>query len=294
MDVSCRNDTNNYTQCQAVASLTSNCNCGNIPLMEITVSIDRVFVHPDNLDIRGPNPSLTGLKDSLEQDGQGYAMYATVGADGNYYVYEGGRRLAALSALGVTEVVLSVSDISPAQVLRMIAVSNIKEPFPPVVARDGCAVGGKALLVRRMLDEGMQRHEIAASLDERIDIVSAYISLLDEEPAVLDAVASGRLEMTAYARIKYKSPDFKRQIIEGAKGKKVPVRAVLKAIQDDNAGAIDEMVKEAQPRNDMGDNPVGAILARLRGDLMTLRNMDVDLSRFEIWDDICELWEEVA
>ena len=260
--------------------------------MEILADIERVHLHPDNVEIRGANPSLTDMRDSVQQDGQAYALSAIIGDDGDYYVYDGGRRLAALTAAGVTHVRLSVEELTRAQVLRRIAASSIKAPFPHVVVRDGCVVGGKAWLVQQMLSQGLRRDEIATSMGERVDVVSAYQSLLSEDEEILIAVSDGRLEITAYARIKYKPPEFKRQLIDGAKGKKVPARAVIKAIQEDNASVVGEMVRE-RPSPETVNVEILDVLLRVRAGLMTLRNSDVDITKFEIWDDIVDLWEEV-
>lgn len=263
--------------------------------MEIICDIERVHVHPDNLEIRGSNPSLTGLRDSIQQDGQAYALAAVLGDDGDYYVYDGGRRLASLAASGATQVTLSVkSSMSRLQTLLAIAVSNMKEPFPHVVVEGGRVVGGKAWLVKELLAEGARRDQVATALNERIDVISAYISLLDEPESILNTVASGRLEITSYARVKYKSAEFKERLVTGAKGKKVPVRAVLKAIRDDNAEVVAVMVQGPRPQAEMVDSDVVAAMLRVRAGLVTIKNADVDLSEYEAWYDICELVEEMG
>lgn len=262
--------------------------------MEIICDIERVHIHPDNLEIRGSNPSLTGLRDSIQQDGQAYALAAVLGDDGDYYVYDGGRRLASLAASGATQVRLSVETLTRPQILYRIAVSNMKEPFPHVVVEGGRVVGGKAWLVKELLAEGARKDQVATALNERIDVISAYISLLDEPENILNIVASGKLEITSYARIKYKSPEFKERLVAGAKGKKVPVRAVLKAIQEDNAEAVSEMVQRPRPQVEMVDNDVVAAMLRVRAGLVTIKNADVDLSEYEAWYDICELVDEMG
>lgn len=262
--------------------------------MEIICDIERVHVHPDNLEIRGSNPSLTGLRDSIQQDGQAYALAVVLGDDGDYYVYDGGRRLASLAASGATQVRLSVEALTRPQILYRIAVSNMKEPFPHVVVENGCVVGGKAWLVKELLAEGARKDQVATALNERIDVISAYISLLDEPESILNTVASGRLEITSYARVKYKSAEFKERLVTGAKGKKVPVRAVLKAIRDDNAEVVAVMVQGPRPQAEMVDSDVVAAMLRVRAGLVTIKNADVDLSEYEAWYDICELVEEMG
>ncbi len=259
--------------------------------MEITTDIANVFVHPLNLMVRGHNPPLTGLKDSVAQDGQAYALGAVVMPDGTYGVYEGGRRLAAMTAAGFLEVRLSVEQLTEPQILDRIAASDIKEPLPHIVMRNEEVVGGKVWLVSKMLDGGANKRQIAVSWNTTIDIISAYQTLLSEEVSVQNAVASGRLDITAYSRVKNKTAEFKRQLVEpAAAGKKVSVRDVLRAIEVDDpvAARRKEMVADTKagvPLTQMD------ILFRVRADLRSLASAKLIIKEGnnEVWDDITDL-----
>lgn len=258
--------------------------------MEIVVDIERVGIHPYNENIRGVNPSLTGLRESVLQSGQAYALGAVPGEDGTYLVYEGARRLAAMTAVGFTEVRLSVENLTDEQVLARIAASDIKEPLPHVVAKKGIVTGGKSWLVRQMLDGGSRKDEIAAALNITLDEVSGYLALHSEEESTLSAVASGTLAFSAYCRIKYKSPEFKAQLLEGKK--RVSVREVLKAIESDSPVS---RRKEANPEpvETSAVNP-SALLRDIWRNLLSLRGMDYapDPDN-DMWVDIVYLVEKI-
>lgn len=262
--------------------------------MEIVVDIEQVGIHPFNQSIRGINPPLTGLIESMRQGGQAYALAATPSDDGTFLVYEGARRLAAATAAGLTEVRLSVENLTDAQVLERIAASDIKEPLPHVVVdKQGCVVGGKAWLVRQMVRGGAGKHEVAASLSVTLDEVSAYLNLHSEEESTLSAVATGKLPFSGYCRVKYKSPEFKKRLVEPAtEGKKVSIRNVLKAIADDDPVSGRRVEAETTPVETSRVNPI-SLLLRIRSDLTALRGMDYPVGEQEIWEDILELMEGV-
>lgn len=258
--------------------------------MEIICDIERVHIHPYNENIRGINPSLTGLRESVAQSGQAYALSAVPGEDGAYLVYEGARRLAAMTAAGFSEVRLSVEILTDEQVLARIAASDIKEPLPHVVANKGIVTGGKSWLVRQMLDGGSRKDEIAAALNITLDEVSAYLNLHSEEESTLSAVATGRLPFTGYCRIKYKSAEFKAQLLEGKK--KVSVREVLKAIEIDSpVGRRKEAA--AEPVETSAVNP-STLLRDIWRNLLSLRGMDyVPDPDDDMWIDIVYLVNKI-
>ena len=69
---------------------------------------------------------------------------------------------------------------------------------------------------------------------------------------------------------------------------------MLKAIRDDNAEVVAVMVQGPRPQVEMVDSDVVAAMLRVRAGLMTIRNADVDLGEYDIWDDIRGLVEEMG
>lgn len=203
--------------------------------MEKWVNKNEVVIHPLNRQVRGRYGDMTVLKESIAESGQADPISCVLMPDGRYGAIDGGRRITSIKALDEIEHVwIVVEQLTDEQILDRIASSDIKEPLPHVVAVDGEIVGGRAWLAMQFTGGDVKKRRAAsAKLGVSPDVISAYLNLFREPESTIEAVASGKLEITAYARMKYQSEEFKKVVLAPAleKGYKVQVRRVMKALE---------------------------------------------------------------
>lgn len=179
------------------------------------VRTSQVSVHPINKRIRGRIASKSTLIDSMSVVGQANEIVCVQSDDG-YLAIDGGSRLSAAIEAGVDEVEISVRPpMSDDEIRRYILATSVRSPFPDIILGDnGEVVGGMCLAVVDELEGGVPRVDVAKAYGMSPDIVSAYRYLYSDITEIKQAVATGRLSMTVYSRMKRKSDEFKKEMAE--------------------------------------------------------------------------------
>lgn len=171
-----------------------------------------VDVHPINRQIRGHIANRKALAESIETDGQQNEIICVPGDNGRYLAIDGDSRLAAAKELGLKEVEISVREpMTDDEVRQYILTTSVRFPFPEIIITDGVVTGG---VCKAIVDELKHRSrlDISRAYNLKPDIVSAYRELYNDIPEMQEAVASGRMGMTVYSRIKFKADEFKREL----------------------------------------------------------------------------------
>ena len=180
------------------------------------VRTSQVSVHPINKRIRGRIESKSTLIDSMSVVGQANEIVCVQSDDSSYLAIDGGSRLSAAIEAGVKEIEISVRPpMSDDEIRRYILATSVRSPFPDIILGDsGEVVGGMCLAVVDELESGVARVDVAKAYGMSPDIVSAYRYLCSDIIEIKQAVATGRLSMTVYSRMKRKSDEFKKEMSE--------------------------------------------------------------------------------
>lgn len=174
-----------------------------------------IDVHPVNREIRGHIANRKALSESMGTDGQQNEIVCVPGDGGRYLAIDGGSRLAAAKELGLKEVEIVVREpMSDSDVRRYILTTAVRFPFPEIIISDGIVVGGMCKAIVDELSGGRSRLDISRAYNLKPDVVSAYRELYSDVPEIQQAVASGRMSITVYSRIKFKGDEFKRELVD--------------------------------------------------------------------------------
>lgn len=140
--------------------------------------------------------------------------------DGKFYVCEGNRRVFVARKIGLETVPAHIRDIDAAGARRIMMASDLRRAQPHVVVRkvddEEQIVGGLALAIKREKEESEASNQsLADMLGDKItaDTVGAYLQLFDEHMEIVKAVASGKLAITAYSRMKSQPTEVKLAVI---------------------------------------------------------------------------------
>ncbi len=177
------------------------------------VSPKIVFVHPINHQIRGRVSNKAALVDSMETEGQQNEIVCVPGSNGTYLAIDGGSRLSALKEMGVEMIEIIVRpEMTEDEVRRYILSTAVRFPFPELILEDGHPVGGMCVAIVQELAT-RPKIDVCRAYNMAPDLVSAYKYLYTDTPDMQEAVASGRLSMTVYSRIKRKPRAFKEELV---------------------------------------------------------------------------------
>jgi len=233
------------------------------------------IVVQQNEDGRPLNPrhavrDTTGLQKSISElqrkgagvDGTGVVQPIIVLEDGDrYYLRSGHRRLTAVKILGLDRIPAVVETVQGQVSERMLMLLSDNQVAPPTLVLNGNGeiVGGKALAVVEELNEATEDDErtltmedLALVLDERPDVISAYFQMMFAPPNVQKAIATGRLSVTAFARMKHMPPQFQEEVVESVpEDDTVSVRKVRKTIQQKRKDAIFDPKADPSEEDDL-------------------------------------------
>lgn len=251
-------------------------------LETVKVSAIAIIYQEDGtvLNPRGPVKDTKHLAASISKHGLKTPLHVLRTPDGNLWVEDGHRRLAALKRLKIKETVAYVREIEildlPQIRLDMLATDQ-KEPFPLVVLdKKGEIIGGKALAVRSTLYEWPENGrkaptliDIAEIIGERPDATNAMLRLFEAPVPVLRKVATGSVSLTAFARMKMQPAEVQEQIVKAAeeKGEEVTVshvRSELKKLRQEATQAQRGLLEMEQ------DDAIVAQLNQIKAELATL------------------------
>lgn len=179
---------------------------------------------------RGPVTDTTDLQQSISAAGRIIQPLTVIemplpGGDDEsepelaLHVVNGHRRLTAARALKLSKVPVRIIELRPGEdVVDLMFATDVTKKFPPVVLDgDGVIIGGIAKAVARKIDGGTKTlKEIGDIMGLRADEVSAYQRLFYAPVEVRQAVAKGRLSISAFARMKHASSELQREIVNSA------------------------------------------------------------------------------
>lgn len=196
----------------------------------IEVDVTRIIIQTDEtgalLNPRGPIISTTDLQDSIRSRGLRVPIEVRPHPTEKnmYFLRHGHRRLSAVKALGWKSVRCFVTqppvppEVAPIEdVLDMLA-GEVIEEYPPLSV---------ALAIHRLLEAGKTRKEIGDAWGRPADIVSAYAQMIDAHPVVHDALTSGRLKPSVFARIKNWPQEEQAAVIQDAPDGEITMRWVV-------------------------------------------------------------------
>lgn len=223
---------------------------------------------------RGPIRDTTDLQQSIGKHGILQPLLVRLDAQGHLWLIDGERRLTAAKALGLPVVPYVVREAEGINIVDLMLATNLHEQFPDIVIDGaGTVVGGVAFAVAQRLAQGDTTIEgLARVMGLRPDLVSAYNHLTQAPVEIRQAVARGRLSMTAYARMKRAPEAVQVEIVQAASGQDGDGQVTLDRVRQglrQSKGAIDGLASlvaaEAQATPDDLGPMVAALTARLLG-----------------------------
>lgn len=235
---------------------------------------------------RGPIRDTTDLQQSISEKGIIKPLLVRQ-RGGRLYLIDGERRLTAAKILGLALVPYVVIDVPEGtDIVDLMFTTNLHEGFPDIVIdKSGTVVGGVAHAVAQRLAQGDTNvMTLARIMGKRPDLISAYDYLTKAPIEVRQAVAHGRLSMSAYARMKRADAQTQIEIVQAAVGKdgqpaEVTLDKVRQGLRQAKAGGSDLASLLAQAHAEAAeDDPEGqADLGQKIADLTTtLQALEAD------------------
>lgn len=236
------------------------------------------FAHPDEfvvtmgengqpLNPRGVVRDTSDLQESIREGGIVEPILVYRAPDGRLFIRNGHRRVTAAKAVGLTAVPyveVSGETDGALDALDIMLASNVHQSFPAIVLdKSGVVIGGVAYAVSAKLNEqraGQRRtrESLARLMGVRPDLVSAYERLVVAPVKVRQAVAKGRLSISAFARMKHAPADVQEGIVGDDPDEDVTVadvrdglRQAKRTRQPEMNGAIPEEMTVVEQLNEM-------------------------------------------
>jgi ParB-like chromosome segregation protein Spo0J len=219
---------------------------------------------------RGPVRNTADLQRSIKECGKIIVPLSVAEEEqtGDLYLINGHRRMTAAKIMGLELVpfqVVHVGKISEDLLLDMMLATNVQEAFPAIVLDgSGQVVGGLAMAIRNRI-EGSDRtiESLSDLMGMRTDVISAYFRLCYAPTRTQKAVASGRLSITAYSRIKYADPELQADIV-GDGESQISVSAVVKKLKTRKAAKFGAYAAESDQDDDIHTNYLNEALRLIR------------------------------
>jgi hypothetical protein len=211
----------------------------NIDVNDLLIDQEHKLFH----NVRGRIGVTTDLQQSLPKDGQikRIQVMPHPKMEGKYIVLDGHRRTVAARKAGLETMKVEIVDIGLEQVTKFMLLSAMREEIPDIALdSDGNVVGGYCYAVNDLVSQGMKRFEIARLTGLKPDTISALKDLYSEPVVgVRQAVAQGRIGITAYWRIR-RLPDSDKEEILSLRGQ-ITRKKIERFLQDKNDAAAAEM-----------------------------------------------------
>lgn len=223
--------------------------------------------------------------------------------EGKYLSWDGARRLTAARMIGLEEVTVLVSDITPAEALqRQLSVLLSKDQPVVVLNKNNQVVAGICWAVHQLTEaERLSNVSVAQSMGEKPDTISAYRSLFDEPLAEMkQRVANGDIGITVYSRLKHQSEEVKLAVLrKSGTISRAYVDNMLRSLKsgglrsvEETETAVDYSGKPETVRFDNKGVNVTAVLQRVKGLLRAAVGYDLKEVDYLILDEIGELLGE--
>lgn len=227
----------------------------------------------------------------------------------NYFlVWDGARRLTAARQVGLEEVPVLVSDLSPEEIIQRQLSALLRKDQPVLVLDDDYNVtAGICWAVHQLTDASddearVSNISVANTLGETPDTVAAYRALFYDLPAVKARVACGDIAITVYSRLKHQSDEIKLAILEKSGTiSRAYVDGYLKRLRDGVLPSVEELAgskpeeRSAAEKVDYGEHRGTAVTADLqKAKWLIEKSLDGDLSETDyiILDEIDDLLGE--
>lgn len=193
------------------------------------VPVKEILPDPEHPNIRGTVRDTTDLQPSISKYGVLEPLQVTL-RDDKLYLVNGYRRLTAARALGLDLVPVTVYDIENGQVLDYQLATAIQQQHPDAVFKDGQIVAGRCWAAYHKIEGGSTRSEVATVMGITADVAGAYHCLFTDLPPVQEAVADGRLAITAYSLMKHADDELKLFVVD--KKGNIPASYVRKTLKN--------------------------------------------------------------
>lgn len=219
-------------------------------LAPAVIDIDIAEEDGHALNPRGPVRSSSDLQDSIAQSGiiDPLVVRRVTDDDGTpkYVLVHGHRRLHAAMALDLSTVPCAISDVGDP--LEAMLAAGLSKDYPDIVLDRDCEIVGgwaraiKMLYDRRVEESGNTRGHYGAIgeiVGKSGNVVSAFLKLHNAPDAVKESIASGRMGITAYARMMTLPEERQVAIIADARETRdgdVTVSHIRDAIAEDSDG----------------------------------------------------------
>lgn len=239
-----------------------------------------IHLHMDQgrkVNPRGPIRDTADLQDSIREHGQIFQpLLVRRDQAGRLFLIDGERRLTAAKIMGLPLVPYAIIEAEGVNIVDLMLATNLHEQFPEIVIdKAGAVVGGVAFAVaQRLTAPGMTIERLARVMGKRPDLVSAYRQLTVAPVEVREAVARGRLSMSAFARMKHAPAHVQAEIVRAAANddKDVTLDKVREALRQ-SKGTTDLASLLAEAQGPAAPDDLGPTIGTLT---TTLQGLDAD------------------
>lgn len=254
--------------------------------------IDQIEDHPVGNIVRGPIHNTTDLQAMIKENG--LIQPLTVEEDnGRFYLVAGYRRRHALKQLGETYAPCYIRRSDDQFSLRALAAANRFEPQPELILDENDnPIGGLAYVIYLEKDATQAKnYELGESLGVKPDTIGAYLSIIDEFPAMHKRFADGDIAITVYSRIKSQPLEIKEYILRKKGVISIGyVRDVLKnwesietKLNEEETAVIDSDCDEDEEETAVYEAPTYTNAQCLNEAVQWLGRLDGDLSHPEVY-----------